>query len=110
MSLLSRIASYFKQPFPPQDDININTLRIMGTGPCAYSFVVGIFNAPCPCQHGVFNIQSKTQGNEKCQACTHPLSLHEDFNVSTQSLPGRPSDTTATNMTANTPALTKQQA
>src|SRR6266516_3162361 len=86
MSLLSRLAAYFKQPSTLQEDIDIaakldHTLRIMGTGPCTCSVVVGILNVRCPCQHGVFDIQSqsKTQGDKECQACTHPLSQHEDF-------------------------------
>jgi len=58
------------------------SFRIMGSGPCTSFLVAGNVKVPCPCPHGVSTIQlgATFHGNEDCQACTHPLSAHKDFN------------------------------
>src|SRR5438045_297911 len=87
-----------KQPpsLPLKEDIAISKprkLRVVGSGPCIYLFVAGKVRVPCTCQQGVFSIQSKVHGDEECQECTHPLSLHEDFSSSTQIQPANPATT-----------------
>jgi hypothetical protein len=78
-------------------------LRTMGVGSCTYLISFGNFKVPCPCQHGVLTLQlgATLQGNEDCQECTHPLSVHGDFSPTSglNFFPGR--TTAAANRTAD---------
>ena len=56
-------------------------LHIMGSGPCNFTLVAGKSTMSCNCQQGVFRFQPDTpiRGNEECDVCGHPLSIHEKF-------------------------------
>src|SRR5437016_482483 len=81
------MASHLKQLSPLKEGTNsrtaklpTTTTRIMASGPCTYLVILGNLRFRCPCQHGAFKIQQNVpfQGNEDCEECTHPLSVHED--------------------------------
>ena len=72
-----------------EEDIDSRTTktRVMGLGPCNHYFDAVDYKVPCPCKKSVFIIQlnTVTHGDERCQKCSHPLSVHEDITTASSS-------------------------